>query len=192
MNKVLVLSMGKAGSTSVMTMLNNNNITVGRIHAYNVPAVDVKSYTHFIVMVREPIARAISDYWETGHAAGIKSGIDFTLEFIPGFVYYVTGIDVFKEMGIYSPELGYFIYNNMLVIRTEDFNHGLVPGIEALLGVRLAYTNDTHLAKGSERFGDDYLEFIKQTKFSASYLNNIYNSEYCRKFGYDEFAKWVK
>lgn len=192
MSKVLVLSMGKAGSTTVMTLLNSNDITVGRIHAYNMHDVDVNSYTHFVIMVREPVARAISDYWETKRAIGIKSGISFTLDFIPGFVYYTTGIDVFKNMVSYSPELGYFICKNILVIRTEDFNHGLVPGIESLLGVKLTHVNDTHLAKGSERFGDDYLEFIKQTKFDVSYLNDIYNSEYCRKFGYNEVSRWAK
>lgn len=185
--RVLVFSMGKAGSTTVMSLLSRNGIIVDRIHRGNVGDIDVGSYDYYITMVREPVARAISALWEANREGKTHALMMFAHDFVESFVFGLTGIDI---IGGKDYERGYTIYRNMLVIRVEDFNQGLVPGVEALIGRPLQHRDVEHRAKGVERFGSEYQQSIDDTKFDEEYLRVVYDSPYCRKFGYDEVDRW--
>jgi hypothetical protein len=183
--KVLILSMGKAGSTTVINALKSAGMEYGRLHWHNRNEINPVEYSHFIAMAREPVARAISDYFESG--LDIQIGIAQTLAFFNEVVRQVTGVDALSTRQIIgSYKITAAPVGMLLTIRTEDMTDGLARGLGDLLAKKPDTFTVTHHPKGSERFGIEYEKFKAEFKLPRSYLKKVAYHSYCLRFNYQE------
>lgn len=188
--------MGKAGSTAVLHALHSANIEVDRVHAHNLKDINPDQYRYFVAMVREPIARSISNYFETGKAVDIYSEIAFTVGFVSNYVLPITGMDILNAGYRFNTAFGWTVYSGddrenkkrLLVIRTESFDGELSLALSVLLGENKKF-DVIHHPKGDERFGPEYQEFKDNLKLDAEFVKGIEQSPYCQLFGYDDLME---
>lgn len=193
--KILVYTMGKVGSTTVMRALESVGVIAGRGYPGNIESIDLKEYDGFITMVRDPIARNLSCFFETCQDVIELSGdphLAFRTEFPQGhgyptlwFDYHVKpvlGMDVMKKP--FHRKRGWEAYSNLLVIKTERLTSSLAEALCEFLGED-DYKVE-HRAKGIDKFpkvaGCTYEWFLKNAKFSVEFLEGIYNTEFMRHF----------
>ncbi len=192
---VLMISMEKIGSTTVMDAVKGagDGFEIGRLTRHNMNEINISNYQYFIVPVREPIAKSISNYFETNKTIDIKEEIEFTLGFFDTVVFPITRIDVMMmEEFSYPYQVYSRLRGRLLVVSVEGFNEYLAGGLAELLFSPVQDFKVKHHPKGSKRFGPEYDQFIQGYKLDRKYLERIYQSNYCHKFGYNEVEKWVK
>jgi len=209
MNEIAVLQMGKCGSTTVIEFARRLGIHASRAYC---PITGAQAeFRHVVSMVREPVARNISDFFY--RKAGILAttqeefsqalvdeflmlwdGHDVPLEWFPGDFRAETGVDVYARR--FDRKRGWDIYGGsgrrILVIRTENLTGGLGAAFEALLETDLGLSGNPfaeveHLAKDSERphgVGALFSEFMEKAVMPEAYLERMYGSEYARHFYY--------
>jgi len=200
-NTFIVYTPGKVGSSTVINALTSVGLKAHRCYPGN-----IKDY-HYrdaptITMMRDPIAWAISFLWENGMNIVIDSGfgtIDIHLKHIKKIInddilnwfdkHYrpITGINVYGQ--VFPKTIGYKIYSiRGLVLNTHKLSENLA---EALCEFLPIYTNHEfkpedfkieHRAHGADKFGPEYEEFVNNVKFPLSFLNEVYNTEYCKHF----------
>jgi hypothetical protein len=184
---ILAYTMGKVGSTTVMRAVQSAGHVVGRGYPGNIHDIyelDLNFYDAFVTMVRDPMARNISQYFETTYS-GFLQLEDFTANFQHGYLTWfedwlqpILGVDVYAET--FPKAKGWKVYGNVLVIKTEKLDSALAEGLEAL-GASGPFTVD-HRAYGREKFGDDYARFIKAAKFDSELLDELYDSKMVKHF----------
>jgi len=211
MNKVLVISIGKAGSTTVMNALRSANVIVGRAHSFNYQDIDPKDYTHFVTMIREPVARGIAEWFEMYREQILERGqeyldltpiVYFENQIVKPVTFYEKYVQDYIGVNVYGMQFvkakGWLIYSKkLLAIRTDQLADQLAIGLAELLGMQPEDFTVEHRALGEERFGEVYTQFLKNVKFDKAFLGELYNSEYCRKFFYAKelrelTLKWSK
>jgi len=191
--KILVYTMGKVGSTTVMRALESVGFTAGRAYPGNINTINLNEYDGFITMVRDPVARNISQFFET-RADHIRSALDPIYLFLSSFKHYevltwfddwllpILGVDVYKEPFVRTK--GWKTYGNLLVIKTEVLSGGLADALREFTG-DYDYVVD-HRAKGIEKFhasvGDKYDGFLKSARFSTDFLNTLYDTKHTKHF----------
>lgn len=196
MKKVLVISIGKAGSTTVMNALRSADIIVGRAHSFNYQDIDPHDFTHFVTMMREPVARGIAEWFEMYREQILKRGqeyLDLTpithfenqiikpVTFYEKYVQDYIGVNVYG--GRFVRATGWYIYSDrLLVIRTDKLSDQLAVGLAELLDMQPENFTVEHRALGEERFGEVYTQFLKNVKFDITFLEELYDSKYCKHF----------
>ena len=65
-NQTLVYTMEKVGSSTAMRAIQSAGIVAGRGTIYNIHELDLSEYDCYVTMVRDPMARNISQFFENG------------------------------------------------------------------------------------------------------------------------------
>lgn len=209
MKKVLVISIGKAGSTTVMNALRSADMIVGRVHRNNYKDIDPKDYTHFVTMMREPIARGIAELFELYGSDTVGMHEDYLryrvlfegslkspLTFYEKYVQDYIGVNIYGAQFVRAK--GWHIYSKkLLAIRTDKLSDQLAIGLAELLNMQPEDFTVEHRALGEERFGEVYTQFLKDVKFDMTFLEELYDSKYCKHFFYAKklrelTLKWSK
>lgn len=211
MKSVLVISIGKAGSTTVMNALRSADVVVGRAHPANYQDINPHDYTHFVTMMREPVARGIAEWFEVHRGKVLENGKEFVsatpvmifesriikpITFYEKYVQDYIGINIYGQQFVKAK--GYHIFSErLLAIRTERLSEQLAIGLAELLDMQPEDFTVEHRALGEERFGEVYTQFLKDVKFDITFLEELYDSKYCKKFFYAKklrelTLKWSK
>ena len=211
MKKVLVISIGKAGSTTVMNALRSADIIVGRAHSANYQDINPKDYTHFVTMMREPVARGIAEWFELNRGHILEYGGQYLAQanlkifenhiikpvtFYEKYVQDYIGVNVYGQQFVKAK--GWHIYSKkLLAIRTDKLSDQLAIGLAELLDMQPEDFTVEHRASGEERFGEVYTQFLKNVKFDKTFLEELYDSRYCKHFFYAKklrelTLKWSK
>lgn len=192
--KYLVYTMGKVGSTTVMRALESVGIAAGRGYPGNIHSMNLDEYDGFITMVRDPIARNISQFFETKSEL-IRSTSDPMNLFLKLFPHFepaewfeqaikpILGINAYA--GTFPKTKGWKVYRKkLLVIQTERLSDSLADALCKFI-VPHDYVVE-HRAIGLQKFhpaiGERYERFLENAKFSADFLNTIYDTKYAKHF----------
>lgn len=174
---VLVYTMEKVGSSTVMRALKSAGHVAGRAYAGNIKTLDLSFYDAFVTMVRDPIARNIAQMFETEMEQGVDNITP--LVWFDDWLYPVLGIDVYATK--FPKTKGWKIYDGkLLVIKTGKLSDSLAEALTALCG-EADYEVD-HRAMGSVKFGPKYTEYIKSAAFDPEFLDQMYGSKYVKHF----------
>ena len=215
MNKIIIHSIPKSGTTTIARSLEERGIGVIRSHdlfmsqrEHNSEIKNIVENTELkkiITFIREPISRNISAYFHFT----VVSFPNLTSKDIPIFIDYfktqyirylplewfdletkpLTGIDVYSKS--FNHEVGYEIYESeffdLLVIRTEDIDNSAKKAIERFLQIeKLKIINKNITVDSNRRFSDLYNKFLKEIKFSNEYLDMFYETRYMKHFYTDD------
>jgi hypothetical protein len=210
MNKVLVISIAKTGSTTVMNALRSANVIVGRAHSANYQDINPRDYTHFVTMMREPVERGIAEWFEV-HRAQVLADEDYVLgsvfrtfeeRIVKPLAFYEKYVQDYIGVNVYGMPFvkvkGYRVYSKkLLAIRTNRLSDQLAVGLAELLGMQPEDFTVEHRAQGEERFGEVYTEFLKNVKFDRAFLEELYDSRHCKHFFYAKkirelISKWSR
>lgn len=174
---VLVYTMGKVGSTTVMRALQSAGHVAGRGYAGNIRSLDLAFYDAFVTMARDPVARNIAQMFETEMQEGVDSPTPFT--WFDDWLYSVLGIDVYGSK--FPKSKGWKIYDDrLLVIKTEKLSAALADGLTELCGAA-EYVIE-HRAMGEEKFGPEYAKYLEREKFDPEFLDQMYETKYMKHF----------
>lgn len=174
---VLVYTVGKVGSTTVMRALQSGGHVAGRAYPANIRTLDLSFYGAFVTMVRDPIARNIAQMFETEMEEGIDSIAP--LVFFDDWLYPILGVDVYFTK--FPKTKGWKIYDDkLLVIKTEKLSDALAEALTALCG-EADYQVD-HRAMGAVKFGPGYTEYLENASFDPEFLDQMYESKYMKHF----------
>jgi len=205
-NPTLIFSMEKCGSTTVMEAIKSAGLEAGRVTKET-----VKQFPHdvsrIITLVRDPIAWAISYYWEMPNAHPDQLVEPENFGTVQNFMlnvnlaYATSWLDLyFREIiGVhcygqhFQKNRGWRIYSmdRILVLNTHMLMDTLGDALSEFLGVMDTFTVE-HRAKGSERHGEQYQEFIEQVKFPRTFLHNLYEDRYCfHFFNFEDRNRWL-
>ena len=160
---------------------------------------------HVITLIREPIARNVSSYFQNIELwcpeiceAGLseseklekatvaffdKFPHDLTSRWLDNKLRPVIDIDVYKKP--FPVDKGYEIYESkrfrLLLIRLESLKDCYAPAFQAFLGI-----SDIPLLSGNigeeKRYAELYRNFLRETTFPPSYIESMYSSKYMRHF----------
>ena len=191
----LVYTMGKVGSSTVMNAVRSIGWEVGRGYKENIKRIGpLSQYKKVISMVRDPVARNVSMFFELGGRSMDQFINEFPhLEFASWFEDWVKPIfkvDVVKQA--FSKRKGYQIYDGFyLVIRTENLSNNLDYALGELFDVDPAKIDVDHRAETitTRQYADEYREFIEVLKLPENLIDEIYNSEFVNRFYY---AQWIE
>ena len=173
--KVLVFTMEKVGSTTIMRALESGGHTAGRAYAGNMDQIDWPSYERVVTAVRDPIARNISQHFEVGDPIDN----DWPLTWVEKYLEPRTGCDVYSTK--FPTFKGWKVCQGyLLIIKTELLSKGLKDGLTMLCGEG-DYRID-HRAKGEDKFGGEYEAFVENAAFDKEFLDRMYGSKYARHF----------
>ncbi len=190
---VLAYTMGKVGSTTVMRAVESAGHVAGRGYPENIGEwKDLGFYDAFVTMVRDPMVRNISQFFEV-RGREVELALDpcslfrttfdhaEPLRWFEEWVQPILGVDVYTEK--FPKAVGWKVYGNLLVIKTEKLDSSLAEGLE-VLGVPGPFTVE-HRAFGHEKFkkfGARYVQFIKTARFDAELLDELYESRMVKHF----------
>jgi len=174
---VLVYTMGKVGSTTVMRALRSAGHVVGRGYPGNISDLDLSFYDVFVTMARDPIVRNIAQMFETEMEQGVDSIAPMV--FFDDWLYPILKIDVYATK--FPKAKGWKIYNNeLLVIKTEKLSDALGDALTALCGE--ADYQVEHRAMGAIKYGPEYTEYLEKASFDSEFLDQMYESKYMKHF----------
>jgi len=163
-----------------------------------------------ITLVREPIARNISAYFQNLDQEHIKNCLnqyqdniieleeiinyffqnyshDIPLKWLDWEIKNVFGIDVYQPSFI--PQKGYQLYSykniDLLLIRLESLSECWNEAIEKL-SISQDSNNSIQLQQYNigkdKKYSNLYTEFIDHIKIPESYVEKMYNSQYAKQF----------
>jgi hypothetical protein len=201
-DRVVVYTMEKVGSSTVLnTVQSCGTILADRAYLENESTINFD--VPVITMVRDPIARNLSRLWwyVERYPQGLHGGYlnHFTNYFNHDtpFTWFSNiqrkfGIDVYE--GKFNRRLGFRIYGDkLLLIRTEDLDRQLIVALSLFLDVDPDKFTLKTGGLGKDKFGPDYVEFLKTAKFDEEFLDRMYNTPYCDYFYYKkELAEFRK
>jgi hypothetical protein len=180
MSKILVLTMHKVGSTTMLNGLKEAGHIVDRGYEENVDSLDLENtidtYDAIYTAVRDPVARNISWFFEVNGNRVLQEGTrlerikeellemdhQYALTWFDDVFFPIVGIDIYKYD---FPDSGVFLLGNICVLRTEQ--------------MQFEHKSDTVLTK---QYGDLYKEFRDWVKFDDEYLDKMYSSKYVKHF----------
>lgn len=174
---VLVYTMGKVGSTTVMRALQSVGHAAGRGYAGNIQSLDLDFYDAFVTMVRDPVARNIAQMFETEMAESVDSPTPLT--WFSDWLSPILGINVYGSK--FPKSKGWKIYDDrLLVIKTEKLTEALADALTELCGPN-EYVVE-HRATGLLKFGPDYIKYLNEAKFDPEFLDQMYDTKYMKHF----------
>ncbi len=227
---IIVYQMGKVGSSSIRHSLKSSGVYpvfhthsigpsheetfISRILYNNVIAKNKEA--KFISLVREPIGRNISAFFENfKRDTGVSyEKSNFTireltelflksydhsipLKWFDNNIKNILGIDVYehsiKENGVLITQIGNF---NLLVIKSEINNFIKEKYIADFLNLR-----DFKIINANEGtkkiYSETYQLFLKNAKLPRSYIEEMCNSRYFKHFYSDDeikgvMSKWIR
>jgi hypothetical protein len=169
--------MGKVGSTTLMRAVQSAGHVVDRVYAGNEEMMDWRLFDRVITAVRDPVARNISQHFETDGKEPIDN--DWPLRWISEYLEPRTGIDVYK--GKFPTVKGWKIYQGyLLIVKTELMSEVLGDALTLFCG-EANYEID-HRASGRFKFGGEYEAFVENSVFDKELLDQMYGSKYARHF----------
>ncbi len=222
--------MGKVGSKSIHSSLKKIDIPNNLFHThtinylssnpnikllYNYLVVERKP-AKFITLVRDPIARNISSFFEMKHIFLPQKDInkitpdDLTNIFFDKFHHtypllwfeielrQITGINIFKSP--FSFDKNYQIIKEdsfeILILKAESDDIVKQSAISEFLNLNNFSLSRSNIT-GQKNYSDQYKKFQNQIHFSQKYIDEMYNSNYTKHF-YSEkeifqfINKWKK
>jgi hypothetical protein len=206
--KILVYTMGKVGSTTVIRALQSAGIAAGRAYPGNIGTLNLDEYDGFITMVRDPVARNISQFFETQQYV-VMNSINPLAAFVDTFNHLeplrwfddhikpILDINVMRKS--FHKTRAWEAYGNLLVIKTEWLSIALADALTEFCGPA-NYTVE-HRAIGVEKFGpvlgEKYQQFLETAKFSEDFLNRLYDTKFMKKFYLKSeiesfYARWME
>lgn len=193
----MTFSQPKTGNTSVMRAVGSVGIPCHRCHEDNVADYHITDMPT-ITMVREPVARYLSELWERYLGGGeypfnveksvMMQGIEQSMSWFDDNYRDRTGINVYGTQFI--KKNGYLIYSiRGLVVATDRMDDVLEKALKDFLP---PYFPDAdydslevkHLAIGTDRFGKEYQKFVDGIKFPKAFLEKVYEHKFCDTFFY--------
>lgn len=175
--KVMVFTMEKVGSTTLMHSLISRGHIPDRGYIRNMDGFDWPSYDRVVTAVRDPVARNISWHYEMGGMEPINN--DLPLKWCDAYLEPRTGIDVYATK--FPTVKGWKIYQGyLLVIKTELMSKALGDALTMLCGEGDYQVE--HRAEGEFKFGGEYKAFVENAKFNKKSLDRIYGSKYAKHF----------
>ena len=227
---IMVFQVGKVGSTSVTAALQEHAPTdvfqVHRLlpdlvssgkesrlktHHYDGWAlfnhvIVPRRHARIITMVRDPISRNLSAYFQNRESSHFPSGEDFVKEYNQSLVTGwfdlhfkpVTGIDVYKHP--FDPEQGWATIDHdfwpVLILRNELEDEIKAERLAAFTG--LPITSVPREFSGDNReYADMYGRFKREGTLPVDYVDNILATAYAQHF-YSEAerekirARWIE
>lgn len=191
--KIAIFSLPKTGTTTVMRAIQSAGMDAHRVHANNLHLFNMEQFDKIVTMVRDPIARKISDDFERKE---IDPYNNVSWDWMNTMLTVRCGISVLKNK--FNRVRGWSIYNKrVLVIRTESLSSQLAKALSSLLGIPADKFNVEHRAIGAERFGITYQQFIDALRLPEKDVDIIYNkanlSHFYTKTQIEEMKKrWTK
>jgi|SRR5699024_7377541 len=220
-NVVFVYQMGKVGSQSIRESLKTQGITAPHKHRltyktykeYDIDfmkrpiyilwlrkllakVVSKKKNLKIITLVREPIQRNISEFFQHYNELNYK-GIykgdpqevflsefpqDIPLNWFDDELKKVFGIDIYKYP--FDREKGFTIISennlDLLVIKLEELDN-LEKQIGKFVGLK-EFRLDTVNRASKKPYGEFYKYFKRNLKFTENYIEEMYNSKYMTHF----------
>jgi hypothetical protein len=178
-----------------------SHVTEGKILRFFVDCTWGWVHWKIITLVREPVAREISNLFQNPHhfprltgltgdsfVAGAISQIqdtladfnestDYTVQWFNVELKDVFGVNVYDRC--FDPAKGYAIYKmqnaDILLLRSEDLSHCAPQAIQEFLGI-----SDFILLKANEASSKDYAreyrQVVEKINFPPEVLDNIYSS----------------
>ena len=175
--RIAVYTMGKVGSTTIMRAAQSAGHLPDRVYVGNEEMMDWRLFDRVITAVRDPIARNISQYFETDKKDLVAN--DWPLTWVDNYLEPRTGINVYATK--FPTVKGWKIYQGyLLVIKTELLSKALEPALTMLCGEG-DYVID-HRAGGEAKFGEEYEAFVKDATFDKEFLDRVYGSRYAKHF----------
>lgn len=199
---------GKADSTVVINACRSLDIHCSR--AYDELEPSQKDYPYIISLVREPVGRNVSAFFdatanELASMPKLPTVEELTTRFLDHWPFgnhmrpliwfqacfeRELGIDVFDQS--FSKRLGWKIYESrVLVIRTDHLSKKLGKAMSELYGLPedvwpiVTSTKDLG-SRGVDKYahgiGDYYGSFLEEVWLPADYLEKMYESEYAKHF----------
>lgn len=174
---VAVYTMEKVGSSTLMRALQSAGHLPDRVYVGNEDRMDWDIFDRIVTAVRDPIARNISQNFETHGVSLIDS--DWPLTWIEKYLEPRTGVNVY---GVKFPTVkGWKIYQGyLLIVKTELMSKVLADALTTLCGEG-DYQVDRR-AKGEEKFGAEYASFLEGATFGEDLLDRMYGSRYAKHF----------
>jgi hypothetical protein len=178
MNKILVFTMGKVGSSSMIYALKKKGFEVDRGYKENIKELSpLADYQAVYTLVRDPIARNVSCYFETYGEKALKHKLSleaikcdfrfaiddtYPLTWFDDVFFPIIGIDVYK----YSYPTGApLVLGKVCIMRTDQ-----------MIIEHRAKTEDTR------PYGELYKEFLDWVKFDDEYVASMLGSKYVQHF----------
>jgi len=188
----LVFAMHKSGSSTVMQAFREIGLLPERGYAENVDYLlpHLNEYNGVVTPVRDPVARAVSDYFERNGDFITRKKL--TLDEIKVGVFKKRYPDWFNE--VYKPLFNVDVFSKRfpkakgwqiiddryLLIQTEQLEK-LPDAFEALYGKR---PPSIHRARTVETrpYGKLYQKFVDWVRFPANFLDDMYGQKYVKHF----------
>lgn len=177
---------------------------VTRIHSQLL--VKPKQPLNIITMVRDPISRNISAYFQNLHwiwgmpdayqqksiqelAEGFwsQANHEFPLEWLDREIRDVVGIDVYAkpfphELGIQQLTKASY---NLLIIHVNASDQVKNQSIQQFLGIEHFKIKRLHISE-KKAYGSAYKKFLREVKIPEWYLDKMFNSRFARHFFSEE------
>lgn len=199
----LVYSMHKVGSSTIMNAIRSIGYIPGRGYPENLHDLNpLDQWEKFITLVRDPIARNISYFFESRQPTDKRwlpevflkeTDHHYPLRWFDEWPLYHFG-DVLDQP--FSRKKGWQIYDDLLLIRTESIMDGLQDAFTELFDlpegtiVSVEHRAETTLTRP---YGRDYQDFLDNVKIPEYLLDEIYGSRFMEHFYYKkEIAEFRK
>lgn len=187
-----------------------NHVKIGQMINKKLPDLLSKKKWKVITLVREPIARNISAYFQNLNRVHIKNCLkhyqnnkielqeiiehffqnyphDLPLEWLDHEIKAVFGIDVYQSN--FDPNQGYHIYRqgtvDLLLMRLEDLNNCWNEAIQDFFDDESSNNqvklNPNNVGETKE-YSDLYKQFRKFVNIPEEYIDKMYGSQYAQHF----------
>jgi len=192
MSDILVFTMEKVGSSSVIYNLKQNGHKVDRAYEGNIHDMAfLKDYDAVYTLVRDPVARNLSYYFELygEHAQEAESfesiredfldsiHHQYPLDWFDKVFYPFTYLDVYKYP---FPSSGILFLGKVCILRTDQLQM-------------------EHRAKTAETrtYGETYQKFLDWVKLPENYLDEMYKSKFVQHFFQSKeidqlYERWIE
>lgn len=175
---VIVFSMQKAGSTTIMRALESAGYEAHRGYAENIHTLPWRE-SPIVVPFRDPIEHAVSWMFEKSlMEKKIFGGIEMELYDFPALFWFD---NYFEPLFAYNPlddDLTQAVHKNIFLIRTDRLSGTLAARLGNFLNTN-KYFSVQHLARGIERF-EDYRQYMSILKIPEPLLTKIIDSHYVK------------
>ena len=206
-NPTLIFTMEKVGSTTVMEAIKSAGLEAERVTkktVKNFPYVD----SRIITIVRDPIAWAISYYWEMPNAHPeqlveperfgsienfmLNLNLDYAQTWLDEYFREIIGVHLYGQH--FPKKKGWRTYSleRVLVLNTEKLSDNLADALAEFLGKSPQDFTIEHRAKGDDRH-EGYKEFKENVKFPRTFLHDLYEARFCLFFfNFPDRKKWLE
>jgi hypothetical protein len=170
---------------------------------------------NIITMVREPVSRNISSFFQnlryfapalqnnqTENPPSVDTLADLflnefhhevPLKWLDLELKALTGVDVYAEP--FRKSKGYHIYETprfrVLLLRLRDLNEFFEQGLLDFLGIQVGELKASNVAKNKE-YAELYKRFKATVRFSPQFLERMYESQFTKHFYTDEERKTLR